>query len=100
MIAAFEGYFRADDALHLQRVGKLGEAHRPAEVIVVGEGQGTVAELFGPQQQFLQRRGAVVERVIAVAVKLGIHRIKIPITKIQIPRKFQIPNHNLKTSGI
>jgi hypothetical protein len=40
---------------------------------VVGEGQGPVTEFFGAQQEFLQRRGAVVERIIAVAVQFRVH---------------------------
>ena len=78
VIAAFKGYFGADDALYFQGTGKLGEAHGPAEVIMVGEGQGPVTQLFGPQQQLLQRRGPVMKRIVAVAMKFSVN-IQCPI---------------------
>jgi len=43
---------------------------------VVGECQGILTEFFGAQQQLFQRRGAIVERIIAVAMQCGIKHLR------------------------
>ena len=50
-----DGQFSADYAFEFKRCSKLGEAHRSAEVIVVGYGQRTVAKLSGAYHKLFQR---------------------------------------------
>jgi len=57
-----------------ERVNRA-KTHRAAEVVVVGQDQGLITEFFGAQQQLLQRRGPVVERIITVAMKFNVGHI-------------------------
>jgi hypothetical protein len=50
--------------------------HIAPERFVVGECQGILTEFFGAQQQLFQRRGAIVERIIAVAMQCGIKHLR------------------------
>jgi hypothetical protein len=52
-VLTLECDFCPDDGLHPQAAGGLGKGHGPAQVVVVGEGQGRVAQLLGPRQQLL-----------------------------------------------
>jgi hypothetical protein len=51
----------------------MGGTHGAAEVIMIGDGEGMIAEVFSAQHQFFQRRGTVVEGIIAVAMKFSVH---------------------------
>jgi hypothetical protein len=50
----------------------MSELHRPADVVVVGEGQGLVTEVRGGGGQLGWIGGAVAERVGGVAVQLDV----------------------------
>jgi hypothetical protein len=52
--------------------GGFGEAHDAVEAVVVGEGERLEAEPGGFVDEFLGMRGAVEERVVGVAVQLGV----------------------------
>ena len=55
--------------------GGLGEAHDAVEAVVVGEGERLEAEPGGFVDELLGMRGTVEERVVGVAVQLGVrHR--------------------------
>ena len=56
----------------MPRPGYLSELHRSAQVIVVCEGQGPVAQLPGAHQDFIGGRGALLEGIVAVAVELSV----------------------------
>ena len=52
--------------------GRLGEAHDAVEPVVVGEGERLEAEPGGFVDELLGMRGTVEERVVGVAVQLGV----------------------------
>ena len=52
--------------------GGLGEAHDAVEAVVIGEGERLEAEPGGFVDELLGVRGAVEERVVGVAVQLGV----------------------------
>ena len=68
-----DGELGADDRAHAEALARLGELHRPAEVVVVGERERLVAVLGGADRQLLRQRGAVEERVGGVGVQLDVH---------------------------
>ena len=73
--AAHEGELRPGDGVHSQAPGHLGELHGPAQVVVVGEGQGRVAQLPGSRQELANGGGPLPEGVVAVAVQLDVGHI-------------------------
>ena len=62
-----------------QAPARLGELHRPVEAVVVGEGEGLVAQLARPQHQLLDVRGAVEEGEVGVAVEFGVGRFMLVV---------------------
>ena len=71
--AVFKGDLGAGDGLHAHGLGDLGEVHSPAKIVVVGQGQGPVAQFLGAHQELLHRGGSFLERVVAVAMKFSVH---------------------------
>jgi hypothetical protein len=70
-----ESYLGTNDALNSDRLRKMSEAHGPAEVIVVGERQSMVAQFFRPEKKLFQRRGAVMEGIVTVAMEFSVRHI-------------------------
>ena len=70
--AVREGYLRAGDGLDVDAVRDARELHRPAQVVVIGQGQRRVPELDGAGEKLLQERGALLKGVVAMAVQLDI----------------------------
>ena len=89
MVGAHEGYLRADDGLDAQGAGSAGEIHGPAEVVVVGDGQGGIAQAHGAGQQLLDKGRPFLEGVVAMAVELGIalNHCGVPIVLPSTPRR-------------
>ncbi len=69
---AVQRHLGADDGLEAPLLGRLPEAHRAVQPVVVGEGQRRVAQRRRPLDQRLRRRGAVEQGEIAVAVQLDV----------------------------
>ncbi len=62
----------AGDRAQAGVAGCAGELHRPAEAVVVGQGEGVVAQLGGALGDLDRLGGAVQERVAGVGVQLGV----------------------------
>ncbi len=60
------------DRLDPLALREAGELHGPVEAVVVGEGQGRVAQLLRPQHQLLGVGGPVQEGEARVAVELDV----------------------------
>jgi len=58
VVAAGEGDLRADDGVEAERLGELGELHGAAEVIVVGDGEGGIAEVAGTHDKLFRGRSS------------------------------------------
>ena len=56
------------------RLGRGGEPHHAVQPVVIGDGQPGQPELRRPLGHVLDRRGAVQEREVGVAVELGVGR--------------------------
>ena len=70
--AVVEVDLRAVDRLQPEPLGGLGELHRAAQPVVVGQREGAVAEPGGRTGQLLRQRGAVEEGEGGVGVQLGV----------------------------
>ena len=71
-VAATEGQFGTEHRLHVEFLGRLGEAHHPVEPVVIGQRDGAQIEPGGLLDEFLRRAGAVEEAVRRMRVQLGI----------------------------
>ena len=71
-VAATEGQFGAEHRLHVEFLGRLGEAHHPVEPVVIGQRDGAQIEPGGLLDEFLRRAGAVEEAVRRMRVQLGV----------------------------
>ena len=70
--AVLEGDLGPGYGLDAQAGGGAGELHGAAQVVVVGEGQGAVAEIASAGQQPADGGGPLLEGVVAVAVELDV----------------------------
>ena len=70
VMTSLKGYLGTDNTPHIQGTGNLSKAHCSAQVIMVGDGKSPVTQFFCSQQHFLQRGGAVMKRIIAVAMAM------------------------------
>ena len=73
-ISVAHRHFQAHDRVHPVLPARFGPAHGTAQVVVVGEGDGTHADLGGARDQRLGIGRAVEEREAAVAVELDVVR--------------------------
>ena len=55
-----------------ERLGRLGELHRPVQAVVVGQPERRMALLGGSGRELLRVRRPIQERVGGVAVELDI----------------------------
>jgi hypothetical protein len=69
---AAHGDLRADDALEHAAIARLREGDDAAQLIVVGERQGVIAEIYRSIDELLGMRRAVEERERGVAVELDV----------------------------
>ena len=72
MSACFSRDFGAGYGLNAQTAGHLSKLHRPAQVVVVGEGQGWVSKLDSPRHHLVDGGCSFLEGVVAVAVKFNV----------------------------
>ena len=71
-VATTEGQLGTEHRLHVEFLGRLGEAHHTVEPVVVGQRDGAQIEPGGLLDEFLRRAGAVEEAVRRMRVQLGI----------------------------
>ena len=71
VMARLQGDLGAGDRAQASGAGAPSELHRPADAVVVGEGEGIVAQPARPQHQPLDVRGAFEEGEVGVAVEFG-----------------------------
>ena len=71
--AVVERQLCAGDCLELDPFGELGERHRAVEPVVIGQGDGRIAESLGLLGEFLGQRGAVEKGEGGVAVEVDVH---------------------------
>jgi len=64
----------AGDGLEVSTLGLTGETEGAAEIVVVGEREGGVAQVDGARDQLLDGGGALLEREVAVAVEFDVVR--------------------------
>ena len=102
VIAVLDGYLRADNTVESQRFRQMGKAHRPAEVIMVGDSHGTIVQLHCTKHKLLQRGCTVVKGVVAVTVKLGVVHGKYAVSiRLAVPvalDKVFVDDHSLPVS--
>lgn len=72
MGAVGQGQFGAGDWRDAGGAGRTSKLHRAVEAIVIGDGQGAVAELGGAADKLLGQGGAVEEGEGRVEVKLNV----------------------------
>ncbi len=70
--AAGERHLSTGDCAHPEALARVGELERPVDAVVVGQGEGVVAELRGARCELFRQRGAVEERVGRVGVQLDV----------------------------
>ena len=71
-VAATEGQFGTEHRLHVEFLGRFGEAHHPVEPVVIGQRDGAQIEPGGLLDEFLRRAGAVEEAVRRMRMQLGV----------------------------
>src|ERR671914_3112572 len=92
MGAISEGDFSPSNGLEVQAPGCLGEVHGAAQVIMVGEGQGRIAQFSGPHQELLHRGSSLLKGIVAVTVQFGVAHtpalgvLPVPRAVHQIPK--------------
>ncbi len=67
-----QGDLGADDRLNAPFLRRPPEAHRAVQAVVIGQGQGRVAQRGRPLDQRLRRRGAIQQGEEAVAVQFDV----------------------------
>jgi hypothetical protein len=72
--AVLQVHLRPVDRLHAGRLRRLGELHRAAQPVVVGQRERAVAVLRRGIDQLLGERRTVEERESGMGVELGVHR--------------------------
>ena len=77
--AVGQGGLAADYRLYSGVVTGFGKLHGPAEIVVVGDGQGFIAKTGGLPDHLSNRRGPFLEAVIGVQVKLGVGYCSCPL---------------------
>src|SRR5215217_7098436 len=73
MAAVVEVDLRAVDRLQPEALGRLRELHRAAQPVVVGQREGSVAQLGSRAGQLVRQRGAGEEGEGGVGVELGVY---------------------------
>ncbi len=71
VVAVGERQLGACDGADAKGFRGLGELHRSVEAVVIGEGEGLVAQFPGAQHQVVGAGGAVEQRPAGVEVELG-----------------------------
>ena len=74
-----EGDLGTDDGMNVQGAGGAGELHGPAQVVVVGEGQGGVAQSRCASQQLVGEGCSFLEGEVAVAVQFDVGGITLSV---------------------
>ena len=72
MGAVGEGELGPGDGRDLRDLGGAGELHRAEHAVVVGEGEGTVAQIGGRGDEILRHGCAVEEREAGVEVEFDV----------------------------
>ena len=55
-----KGHLSADDGLDAQILGRFGEVHRSAQVVVIGKAQSRVVQFFSPVRQLIDVGGPLL----------------------------------------
>jgi hypothetical protein len=69
VVPALERYLGTDDTVDIKGFRQLRKPHGPAEIVMVSDGECLVPEVFRSYHELFQRRGPVVERIVAVAME-------------------------------
>jgi hypothetical protein len=75
MRAVLKGNLCAGNRLDVQAPGHLGKVQGAAQVVMVGEGQGGIAQFSGPYQKLLYRGSSFLKGIITMAMQFGVGHI-------------------------
>jgi hypothetical protein len=91
MGAILEGNLYTGNGLDIQAPGHLSKMHGAAQVVMIGEGQGRIAQLSGPYQELLYRRSPFLKGIIRMTVQFDVaHTQELGI--LPVPRPIhQVP---------
>ena len=73
MVATGQSNLTANDRLYSGIMAGFGKFHGPAEIVVVGDGEGLIAKAGGLPHHLSNGGSPFLEAVVGVQVKLGVH---------------------------